>query len=183
MELRSGLIHNELELKTYLLFILKNCPEPLSLNSLTGLTMDRVKNYFEFIQALSELTSAGLVLEEGADRCFHITAQGRQTLEAVVDSLPYSTRLHTLQDISVLLAKMERSAYVGAATTENADGSAVTLTLKADHGQFFSLELLLDDNKKALAIERNFSVHAEKIYSEILDVLTKKRTLLDTEEK
>jgi hypothetical protein len=173
MELRRGLIRDELELKTYILFILKHFYEPVPIEVLNDLSMDRVANYFEFIGALDDLVRSEMVEAAEASHSYRITVQGRFTLQAVEESLPYSTRLHTAEDIEKFIAKTRRDSAITASVIREGNGYKVSMELSADHGPILKLELLSSDRENADKLVKNFRANAEKIYLTLIDELTR----------
>ena len=173
MELRRGLIRDELELKTFLLFILKHFYDPIPFEVLNDLIMDRVASYFEFTQALDDLVRSEMVAETGPGHCYQITVQGRFTLQAVEESLPYSTRHHTEEDITGIIARTRRDSSIVTSVTREDDSYKVSMALNADHGPILKMELLASDKGNADKLVSNFRTNAEKIYLTIIDALTR----------
>ncbi len=172
MELRRGLIRDELELKAYILFVLKYFYEPVPMELLTELTMDRVASYFEFAAALDDLVKNGMVSENDLKQ-YQITVLGRFTLQSVESGLPYSTRQHTETDIEQVIAKTRRDSSIKTSLVADGDSFKVQMELLADHGTILKLELLASNRKNGDQLISNFRDHAEKIYLSIVDSLTR----------
>jgi len=173
MELRRGLIRDELELKAFILFILKHFYEPVAVEVLNELAMDRVGNYFEFIAALDDLVRSGMVQEAEPSRSFLITVQGRFTLQAVEENLPYSTRRHTSDDIQKIIAKTRRDSAIQTSVQKDGENYTVSMELAADHGPILKLQLLSSDKANAEKLAASFRANAEKIYLTIIDELAR----------
>jgi|GEM_PF-767909 len=173
MELRRGLIRDELELKAFILFILKHFYEPVPFEVLAELAIDRVGNYFEFTSALDDLVRSGMVQETEPPRSFLITVQGRFTLRAVEGNLPYSTRRHTAEDILKFISKTRRDSAIRASVEKDGENYTVSMELSADHGPILKLQLLASDKTNAEKLAANFRANAEKIYLTIIDELTR----------
>ena len=89
---RFGFIHDKIEIKFLVLYIMARVASPIDFPTLTELTMcDEGVDYFDFAEAVAELVDTGhLTLEEGV---YAITDKGRQNGEACESSLPYSVKL------------------------------------------------------------------------------------------
>jgi hypothetical protein len=172
MELRRGLIRDELELKAFILFILKHFYEPVDFDLLNELAIDRVGNYFEFVAALHELVLSGMVEETEPSRKYMITVRGRFTLQSVESSLPYSTRRHTIEDVSRIIAKTRRDSAIKTSVEPDGESYMVTMELSADHGPILKVQLHVSDRSSAEKLADNFRIGAEKLYLTIIDELT-----------
>lgn len=170
MELRRSLFRDELEIKTYILFILKHFYEPVPVEVLNELSLDRVSNYFEFMDALHDLKSNGMV--EVIGESYMITVRGRFMLQAVEKSLRYSTRRHVSEEIEKVIARKRRDCAINSEVRQDGDSYSVELTLDADHGPILRLELRAFDKNSADKLAAGFRAKAEKVYLKIIDTLT-----------
>jgi hypothetical protein len=116
-----------------------------------------------------------MVVESEDPRTFQITVQGRFTLQAVEDSLPYSTRLHTTEDIQKMIARTRRESSIVTSVTREDGGYKASMELSADHGPILKLELLDTDKGNAEKLVSSFRENAEKIYLAIIDALTQQK--------
>ena len=88
---RYGFIHDKLEIKFLILYLMARVAAPIDFPTLTDLTMcDDGIDYFEFAEAAAELVESGhLTLEN--DR-YSITDKGRENGAACESSLPYTVK-------------------------------------------------------------------------------------------
>lgn len=168
---RRGFIHDKLDIKFLVLFLLDRAAAPLDFPTLTDLTMvDQGVDYFQFAEAVSELIASGHILLE-QDR-YSITAKGRMDSKACESSLPPSVRSKAARRISTLNAVLTREAMVRSEARPRPDGGCtLRLSLDDDDGNLFTLELLTPSQEQAAALEERFRAHPERIYNGILDVL------------
>ena len=96
---RFGFIHEKLDIKILILFILRRLPGVVDRETLGELCQcDNGIGYFDYSDCLSELTENGNVVEtpEG----YQITEKGARNADAVESSLPYSVRTKALKLIA-----------------------------------------------------------------------------------
>ena len=89
---RLGFIHEKLDIKILILFLLRRLPgavAPIDLQDLTQ-QCDEGFGYFEYSDCLAELIENGLINEE--EDGLRISAKGASAGETVESSLPYSVR-------------------------------------------------------------------------------------------
>ena len=88
---RLGFIHEKLDIKILILFILRRLPGTVDRDTLSDFTQcDGGVGYFDFSDCLSELVDTGLVTE--SPEGYRITEKGAQAGETVESSLPFSVR-------------------------------------------------------------------------------------------
>ena len=171
MELRRSLLRDELEIKTFILYVLKHFYEPIQLEVLTEISIDRVSNYFDFMDALHDLESSQMVqLSESGRKCM-ITVKGRYMLQAVEKALRPSTRRQIAEEIEQIIAKYRRDSAISTTVRQDGDSYVAELILNADHGPILKLELRASDKSSAEKMADGFRARAEKVYLGIVDTL------------
>ncbi len=169
---RFGFIHDKLDIKILILFILRRLPKPVSFDALSELVMvDDGFDYFEYSQCLSELVASDHV--EHSDNFYKITRIGDESADAVENSIPYSVRLKAEQNARPLIEKMKRDALIAVSHEKAKNGGVnVRLSLSDGIGEVISLSALVSDDAQAQQIEQNFRTNAEDIYHKIIAVLS-----------
>lgn len=169
---RLGFIHEKLDIKLLILYVLKLLPAKVSFNELSDLVLiDGGFDYFEYSQCLSELVNSGHILQE--DSFYSITEKGADHLEAVESRLPYSVRTKAERHARPTVQRMEREAMVSASHKLTEDGSCILkLSLADDGGELLKLRLLTSGEDQAAGMEKKFREKAEEIYLEIIRLLT-----------
>ena len=112
MELRRSLLRDELEIKTFILFVLKHFYEPIQLEVLNEISLDRVSNYFDFMDALHDLEINQMIQLSESDRSCMITVKGRYMLQAVENVLRPSTKRHIVEEIERIIAENRRDSAI-----------------------------------------------------------------------
>ena len=168
MERRAGIVRTELQIKAFILFILRHFTVPLPLEMLTDLAIDRVPDYFEYICAVNDLLARDMIEEAGPGRNFRITETGRKMLEPVEKSLPYAIRMHTEEAIRSAAQRLYRETAITASIERDGGMFCTKLGLNADHGKAMSLELFFSNKEQAEEIASNFKKYGERIFAAIM---------------
>lgn len=168
---RPGFIHDKLDIKFLVLYLMARVTASIDFHTLTGLAMcDDGVDYFEFAEAVAELVNTGHLLKEKDQ--YGITDKGRRNGSICESSLPYSIRIKCDKNLARLNASLRRSAQVIASVIPRKDGSfTLRLALDDDDGNLMTLELLTATETQAGHLAERFRAHPEQIYNGILDVL------------
>ncbi len=168
---RYGFIHDKLDIKFLVLYLMARVAAPIDFSTLTDLTMcDDGVDYFDFAEAVSELVETEhLTLTEGL---YSITDKGRQNGAACESSLPYSVKHKCNANLAQVNTALRRSAQVRAEILEREDGGLTArLSLDDDSGSLLSLELLCPSREQAARLCETFKSHPERIYNDVLTIL------------
>lgn len=168
---RLGFIHEKLDIKILILFILSRlpaCVEPETLQELCQ--CDGGVGYFDYSQCLSELIETGHVLEQ--EDGYIISDKGRRNAEAVESSLPYSVRSKALKLIAPVEERLARAAMIKACHRNTELGCTVELSMSDGKGEIIALRFVCADDAQAKLIERNFRRSAEDYYQRIAAMLS-----------
>ncbi|MCL2202114.1 MAG: DUF4364 family protein [Oscillospiraceae bacterium] len=166
-----GFIHDKLEIKILILFILRRLPEPITIDVLAELTMcDDGISYFDFSECVSELIKNGHINVK--DGLYALTPKGAKNGETTEVNLPYSVRLIAENSTSALRAAQNRNALIKTSRSCITDlGCKVKLSLSDGIGEIVSMELFAANDKQAAAIESGFRKNAEGIYNKLIEML------------
>lgn len=171
---RLGFIHEKLDIKILILFVVRRLPDSVDGETLAELCLfDDGISYFEYAECLSELVDS-LHLEQ-SDRGYRITEKGDRNGLTIESSLPYSVRKKAEKQVAKVAAKLRRNAMIKTEHSVNADGAVVAqLGLSDGFGEIISLSILTSGEEQAKLIEDNFRERAELIYNEIIKLLSEK---------
>ena len=175
---RVGFIHDKLEIKFLVLYIMSRVAGPIDLPTLADLTMcDEGVDYFDFAEAVHQLVETEHLCLE--DERYAITEKGRKNGGICESSLPYSIRVKCDRNVSRLNSRLRRDAQVRSERIGRSDGTyTLRLALDDEHGNLLTLELLAATEQQADRLSEQFKAHPEQIYNGVLDVL-----LTDYDEK
>ena len=166
-----GFIHEKLDIKILILFILRRLPEPVTFEVLTELVMcDDGISYFDFAECVSELVKTEHVRCE--DNKYSLTAKGVRNSEITEINLPFTVRMEAEKSTYKLRMVLSRNAMIKTSHSLNKDGSAaVMLSLSDGIGDIVMLELFAVNEHQALAMESGFRKNAEGIYNALIKMM------------
>lgn len=169
---RLGFIHEKLDIKILILFILRRLPGSVDRNLLSDFTQcDGGVGYFDFSDCLSELVDTGLVIEETDG--YRISEKGAQAGETVESSLPFSVRKKAEKLIAPEAERLRRLAMLTAEHRITNGNCMVTLAMSDGKGEVMRLKILSSGEEQARRIEKNFRSNAEDIYCRLIELLDK----------
>ena len=164
-----GFIHDKLDIKILILFILRRLPGTVEPETLLELCQcDGGIGYFDYSDCLSELVSTGHV-EENEDG-YRITEKGAGNADTVESSLPYSVRMKAMNLIAPVEERMRRAAMIVAKHETNESGCMVELGMSDGKGEVLRLRLLCADEAQARQMEKRFRKDAEGYYQKIMEL-------------
>ena len=168
---RMGFIHDKLDIKLLVLYLLSRTAAPIDFATLTDLVMcDPGVDYFEFAEAVNELVQSGHV--DLTDDRYAVTDKGRRNGADCESSLSPVIRRKCDQRLISLNAQLRRHEQVRSAVEEQADGSfALRLSLDDDSGNLLTLSLAVPTRGQCEQMAAAFQAHPERIYHGVLNAL------------
>lgn len=171
---RLGFIHEKLDIKILILFILRRLTGFVEPEILLELCQcDGGVGYFDYSDCLAELVESGHI-EEGEEG-YKITEKGSRNAEAVESSLPYSVRSKALKLIAPVEANQRRMAMIKTVHEVKPDGCFVSLAVSDGQGNILDMKILCAGEEQAKRIEKNFRREAEGYYQRIVDMLSEEK--------
>lgn len=166
-----GFLHDKLDIKILLLFILRRLPDPATFETLLDLTMCNAGiSYFDFAECIAELVKTGHIRHE--DEAYSITEKGKKNIAVTEISLPVSVRQRAEQSTSDYRTEVSRSSLIKTShEPDESGGFAVMLALSDGIGDVVSMELFAANERQALDLERGFRKRAEGIYSILIEAI------------
>jgi len=173
MDERHGFIHDKLDIKILILYVMRRLPRAIERAALTDIISqcDTGIGYFDFSDCLSELVSSGHLLEDDED--YSVTDKGRLHGADVESDLPYSVRKRADK---LIKPEAERLARLSMLTFEHRveNGSTIlTLAMRDGKGEMLHLDILVSGVEQAKRIEKAFRKNAEGCYADIIALLDK----------
>lgn len=169
---RYGFIHDKLDIKFLVLYLLARTQAPIDFVTLTDLSLcDEGVDYFLFTQAVSELVeSEHLLLEDGL---YSITEKGRKNGSVWEESLPFSVRQKCDRSLVRLNARLRQEAQIRAEVLPRPGNSGFTVRLILDDNQdnLMTLELYSPTQEQADLMAAAFRSSPDRIYRTLLSSL------------
>ncbi|MDE6590035.1 MAG: DUF4364 family protein [Oscillospiraceae bacterium] len=167
---KFGFIHDKLDIKLLVLYIVDRTAAPIDFPTLTDLAMcDSGVDYFQFAEAVSELLESGHLTQDG--ELYAVTDKGRRTCAAGESSLSPVIRHRCDQRLVPLNQALKRKAQVRAELRPQAGGYDVYLAMDDDQGSLLSLTLLAPSQEDGQRIADYFLQHPDRVYNGILGTL------------
>ena len=166
-----GFIHDKLDIKILILFVLRRLPAPVDPQTLLDLCqVDDGMGYFDYSDCISDLLQSGHMTE--TEEGFRITEKGERNADATESSLPYSVRLKADRAVETVAAAQKRSSLIGARhAMRRKGGYTVSLSLSDGIGPILEMELYAANEAQAEKIEKKFRRDAEKFYTHLMEEL------------
>ena len=167
---RYGFIHDKLDIKLLVLYIMDRVAAPIDFATLTDLAMcDSGVDYFQFAESAAELVESGHLTRDG--EFYAATDKGRRACAAGESSLSPVVRRRCDQRLVPLNQALKRKAQVRSELRPQNGGYDVCLTMEDDQGSLLSLTLLAPSQEEGQRIADRFLRHPDRIYNGILGVL------------
>ena len=169
-----GFIHEELDIKILILFVLRRLPGAVDPTTLSDLcrACDDGFDYFEYSDCLADLIDNGLIAE--GEEGFSITEKGATNVEVVETSIPYSVRSKAAKLLQPERDRLRREAMIKTSHVNEENGCFVTLAMSDGEGDVINLRLLCGGEEQAKTMEKNFRKNAEAFYQQFIELLSRK---------
>lgn len=167
-----GFIHDKLDIKILILYILEKLPQPAEPSLLSDLTLfDGGFTWFDYTDCLAELVKTGHVTDDEGK--YQITEKGRRNVNTVASSLPYTVRAKADRLTTPVAASMRRAGMIETFSEPGAKGGlTVSLRLSDGVGEIISMRLAVPNEEQADKISARFRDQAENLYNRIILMLT-----------
>ena len=174
---RTGFIHDKLDIKFLILYLMARVASPVDFATLADLTFcDDGVEYFDFAASVAELVETGHLQLEGER--YTITEKGRRNGKICESSLAFSVRRKCDRNLARGNGVLRRDAQVRAEILPREDsGVTLRLILDDDKGNIMTLDMLTVSEEQAGQLAENFRAQPEKLYESIL------QTLLENQEE
>lgn len=166
-----GFIHNKLDIKLLVLYLLDRTAAPIDFTTLTDLAMcDPGVDYFQLAEAIGELIQSEHI--SVSDGLHSITEKGRRNSADCESSLSPVVRNRCDERLLPLNAELRRHAQVRASVSESQNGEfLLCLSLDDDTGNLLSLSLTAASRAQSEQMAQYFRRHPEQVYNSIIQTL------------
>ena len=171
---RLGFIHDMLDVKVLILFVMARVSYPVTSNEIYELCyQDECLSYFDVCTAIPEMVKSG-DLKQTDDQKYEITEKGRADGALTEDSIAFTVKQRAENAVARFNRQIRRSSYVKTQVIPRENGDySVIMALDDEMGNLMTLELVAPDQRQAVRLGKLFEKKAEMVYnltmSELLD--------------
>ena len=171
---RLGFIHDMLDVKVLILFVLARVNYPVTSNEVYELCyQDDCLSYFDVCTAIPEMVNSGH-LKELEDQKYVITEKGRADGSLTEDSIAFTVKQRAENAVAKYNRQIRRSSFVKTQVIPRESGDySVIMALDDEMGNLMTLELVAPDQRQAVRLGKLFEKKAEMVYNltmaELLD--------------
>lgn len=169
---QSGYIHNMMDVKVLVLYIMSRVLYPVDLQKIYELAyQDDCLSYFDLAQAVPQMVDSGH-LEEVEGKRYVITEKGREACAVTEDAVAYPVMQRAQAAVDRYNRAVRRSSFVKTSVRQREGGDySVSLSLNDEVSDLLKMELMAPTQKHAYRLAAAFSENAETIYRLIMDQL------------
>lgn len=172
MEQQRGFIHDMLDVKLLILYVMARVMYPVDLQKIYELSyQDDCLSYFDLAQAVPQMVESGH-LEEIEGGRFVITEKGREACAVTEDAVAYPVMQRAQAAIDKFNRAVRRSSFVKTKIVKREGGDfSVQLSLNDEVSDLLKMELMAPTQRHAYRLANAFEEKAELIYRVIMDQL------------
>ena len=163
---RLGFIHDMLDVKVLILFVMARVNYPVASNEIYELCyQDDCLSYFDVCTAIPEMVTSGHLKELEADK-YEITEKGRSDGALTEDSIAFTVKQRSENAVARFNRQIRRSSFVRTQIVEREGGDySVIMSLDDEKGNLMTMELMAPDQRQATRLARLFEQKAENVYA------------------
>lgn len=170
---RLGFIHDMLDVKVLILFVMSRVSYPADSQQIYELCyQDDCLSYFDVCTAIPQMVESGHL--EQTDNGYAITEKGKADGALTENSIAYSVRCKAENAVARFNRQIRRRSFVKTQIIPRESGDfSVVMALDDEVGNLMTLELLAPNQRQAVRLGKLFEKKAETIYNmtmtELLD--------------
>ena len=171
---RLGFIHDMLDVKVLILFVMNRVSYPVTVGEIYELCyQDDCLSYFDVCTAIPEMVKSGHLKEEEGER-YAVTDKGRADGSLTEDSIAFTVKQRAENAVAKYNRQIRRSSFVKTQVIPRDSGDfSVIMSLDDEVGNLMTLELVAPDQRQAVRLGKLFEKKAEMVYNltmaELLD--------------
>ena len=171
---RLGFIHDMMDVKVLILFVMARCGYPVTCQEIYELCyQDDCLSYFDVCTAIPEMVKSGH-LKALEEEKYEITPKGKADGSLTEDSIAFTVKQRAENAVARFNRQMRRSSFVKTQVSPREGGDfSVIMALDDEMGNLMTLELVAPDQRQAVRLSRLFEKKAETVYNltmaELLD--------------
>ncbi len=178
---RLGFIHDMLDVKVLILFVMSRVNYPVNTQEIYELCyQDDCLSYFDVCTAVPEMVKSGH-LKELAEEKYEVTEKGRADGSLTEDSIAYTVKCKAENAVARFNRQIRRSSFVKSRILPRESGDfSVILSLDDEMGSLMTLELVAPSQRQAVRLGKLFEKKAESVYNLVMNELLDEEDELDS---
>ena len=171
---RLGFIHDMLDVKILILFVMSRVSYPVTIGEIYELCyQDECLSYFDVCTAIPEMVKSGHLKQQDEEK-YVITDKGKADGSLTEDSIAFTVKQRAENAVAKYNRQIRRSSFVKTQIIPRDSGDySVIMSLDDEMGNLMTLELMAPDQRQAVRLGRLFEKKAEMVYNltmaELLD--------------
>ena len=171
---RLGFIHDMLDVKILILFVMSRVSYPVTIGEIYELCyQDECLSYFDVCTAIPEMVKSGHLKQLDEEK-YAITDKGKADGSLTEDSIAFTVKQRAENAVAKYNRQIRRSSFVKTQIIPRDSGDySVIMSLDDEMGNLMTLELMAPDQRQAVRLGRLFEKKAEMVYNltmaELLD--------------
>ena len=178
---RLGFIHDMLDVKVLILFVMGKVSYPVTMQEIYELCyQDECLSYFDVCTAVPEMVKSGH-LKELENDTYGITEKGKADGSLTEDSIAFTVKQKAENAVDRFNRQIRRSSFVKTQIIPRDSGDfSVVMSLDDEMGNLMTLELVAPDQRQAVRLGKLFEKKAENVYNlTMLELLDEEEELED----
>jgi hypothetical protein len=169
---RLGFIHDMLDVKILILFVMARVSYPVTNGEIYELCyQDDCLSYFDVCTAIPEMVKSGH-LKEVEDEKFIITEKGKADGSLTEDSIAFTVKQRAENAVARYNRQIRRSSFVKTQIIPREAGDfSVIMSLDDEMGNLMTLELMAPNQRQAVRLGKLFETRAENVYNMTMSIL------------
>lgn len=169
----QGYLHNKLDVKVLILFILARIETPLDVDQIYEVAyQDESLNYFMLAESLHELTDTGHLNVDDQNR-YTITEKGRKHGSYTEDSLAVPVVEKVSVSIQAKIDQLRRESLLSTEVTQDEKGNWIATLHYSDNDMpLMSVSLFAPNEAHGQAMAENMKKNITSIYKAAVDAAT-----------
>ena len=166
---RHGFIHDILDVKILILYVMSLVDEPITAQTIYELCyQDECLSYFDVQEAVPQMVESGH-LEKQDDGLYVITDKGRETEEITHDSIAFPVKQRAKSAVEKLNRTNKRDQFIRTEIRKQENGEyTVFMGLDDLQGTLMNLELTMPTLHQARKLEAAYRRNAEVVYQSVM---------------
>ena len=171
---RLGFIHDMLDVKILILFVMSRVSYPVTTGEIYELCyQDECLSYFDVCTAIPEMVKSGHLKQLDEEK-YAITEKGKADGSLTEDSIAFTVKQRAENAVSRFNRQIRRSSFVKTQIIPREQGDfSVLMSLDDEAGNLMTLELMAPNQRQAVRLGKLFEKKAEAVYNltmaELLD--------------